>query len=108
MNNISVSKRVLLVAVLPIAALLFLSIQSTLEGLNRYNEKKFMLQISAVVNGLSSVTHSIQVERGTSAGFTGSSATQLPQSVIAARKSTDQEITKLKKFVATIDAEGHE
>ena len=108
MNNISVSKRVLLVAVLPLAALLFISLQSTLEGLHRYNEKKFMLQISSVVNELAAVTHSMQVERGTSAGFTGSSATELPQNVIKARQSTDDEIAKLKELTKNINGVGHE
>lgn len=108
MKHISISKRIAIGVLIPILALVVTSGMNAYEGYSVYKEKQFMKHISLVVNELMTVTHSMQVERGTSAGFVGSSASTLPDSVINARASTDNEIDKLNQLVANLDANGHD
>lgn len=108
MKHASISKRIAIGVLIPILALIVTLGINAYDGYSTYKEKKFMKQISSVVNELMTVTHSMQVERGTSAGFIGSNLSTLPDSVINARASTDQEIEKLNQMVNNLDANGHD
>lgn len=107
MKHASISKRIAIGVLIPILALIVTSGINAYDGYSTYKEKKFMKQISSVVNELMTVTHSMQVERGTSAGFIGSNLSDLPEGVVNARVSTDQEIEKLNQLINKLDANGH-
>lgn len=108
MQNLSILKRIALSTVIPILGLLIVIGQHTYSGYHDYQQNKFMYHISTVVNGLLSLTHNVQVERGTSAGFTGADETNLPQVVKKARVATDKQIEILKSKINSLDISSHE
>ncbi len=103
MKNISISKRIGLGVIIPLFGLFAITCVHVWQGYRDYENTIIMDHISIAVNGLTALTHNMQVERGTSAGFAGSSATDVPQSVINARQNTDKEIENLKTILAGID-----
>lgn len=108
MKNISISKRIALGVLIPILGLLIITGQNAYKGYHEYRESNLMYQISSVVNGLLSLTHNMQIERGTSAGFAGSHQIEVPQAVQTARVATDKEIDILKDQIGHLNAGGHD
>lgn len=108
MKNISISKRISLGVLIPITGLLIVTGQNAYNGYHVYQEDKFMYQISDVVNGLLTLTHDMQLERGTSASFVSSELAALPESISKARAATDKEINILEDQVSHLDSSGHD
>lgn len=103
MKNISISKRIGLGVIIPLIGLFAVTCAHVWQGFREYESTKIMDHISIAVNGLTALTHTMQVERGTSAGFSGSTAKKVPQSIIDARAKTDVEVENLKTILAGID-----
>ncbi|MEP2978822.1 MAG: methyl-accepting chemotaxis protein [Lentilitoribacter sp.] len=103
MKNISISKRIGLGVVIPLMGMFAITCVHVWQGYREYESTKIMDHISIAVNGLTALTHNMQVERGTSAGFVGGSSLNVPQSVVQARANTDTEIDNLKTILAGID-----
>lgn len=103
MKNISISKRIGLGVVIPLMGMFAITCVHVWQGYRDYESTKIMDHISIAVNGLTALTHTMQVERGTSAGFVGNSSQGVPQNVIKARADTDVEIDNLKLILADID-----
>lgn len=103
MKNISISKRIGLGVIIPLFGLFAITSVHVWQGYRDYENTIIMDHISIAVNGLTALTHNMQVERGTSAGFVGGSADSVPQSVLNARENTDKEIENLKTILAGID-----
>lgn len=103
MKNISISKRIGLGVIIPLIGMFAITCVHVWQGYRNYESTKIMDHISIAVNGLTALTHNMQVERGTSAGFAGGNAQKAPQAVIDARANTDTEIENVKTILAGID-----
>lgn len=107
MKNITISKRIGLCVAVPLIGLAIVSANHIWESYNEYKRYAFMSEISGTVNDLTALTHRMQVERGLSAGFAGSGATQAPDNVVNARAETDKYITILKQDLLTMNVDQH-
>ncbi|MEO9457984.1 MAG: methyl-accepting chemotaxis protein [Lentilitoribacter sp.] len=103
MKNISISKRIGLGVVIPLMGMFAITCVHVWQGYRDYESTKVMDHISVAVNGLTALTHNMQVERGTSAGFIGNAELTVPQTIVQARANTDKDIDNLKSILAGID-----
>ena len=88
----SISRRIAIVACLPLIGLIVLAGLMLNSNLQAYSKAGFLQELVATIDELGELSHKLQVERGLSAGFIGSKASTVPDALIAARADSDAEI----------------
>lgn len=87
--DVAISKRLWAAVALPMIAAGYLSYVSLVERLGDYREMNNVVVIEGQLEKLSDIAHSLQVERGLTAGFLGSKGTRNVAELSAARTQTD-------------------
>lgn len=90
LKNLSISKKVLLVAIFPFFGFLLLSGVSMQDALKKIKSSEKVLQLTDFAVQASHVMHEVQKERGLSAGFIGSSGEKFSSQLMQQRALTDQ------------------
>ncbi|EDQ31981.1 Methyl-accepting chemotaxis protein [Hoeflea phototrophica DFL-43] len=104
LTKLTISKRIALVVVLPLIALLAVSLISFTSTLKENSEARFLAELVEVVVELGDLVHTMQTERGTSAGFIGSGSDAAQAAMLAARLKVDSEI---KRYHDVVEHFGH-
>ena len=104
LTKLSIPKRIALVVVLPLIALLAVSLISFTSTLKENSEARFLAELVEVVVELGDLVHTMQTERGTSAGFIGSGSDAAQAAMLAARLKVDSEI---KRYHDVVEHLGH-
>ncbi len=102
----SVKGRVLLVGIVPILAVIYLGAEISLERFTSVQNANAMIKEFSVVPIVTKVVHSLQVERGYSAGYLGASRADFVQKLQSARPRTDAAIKALFDQVTKMRADG--
>lgn len=103
MKNISISKRIGLGVVVPLVGMFAVTTAHVWGEYTEYKRSAVMDHLSTAINGLTALTHNIQIERGASASFIASEATRTPKAVVDARANMDTEFKNLKTLLASLD-----
>ncbi|MFD1745958.1 methyl-accepting chemotaxis protein [Rhizobium helianthi] len=90
MTNISISKRLWLAVLLPLLAMIYLASLQVADFWNAYQRMSAIVSISDDLTKLANVVHSLQVERGQTAGFLTSKGKSGAAEVAGARQAADK------------------
>ena len=90
LTDLAISKRLWTAVALPMLAAGYLASAQLAEGWRDYNDMNDAVDISTQLKKLSDIAHSLQVERGLTAGFIGSKGAKNTSELAAARKNTDR------------------
>ncbi len=102
----SVKGRIMLIGLVPTLAALFLGTQISLERLGEVRDANSVIEAFAIAPIVSEVAHSLQEERGYSAGFLGRSRDAFAQYLLDARSQTNQAIAVLRAQLTNSGANG--
>lgn len=106
MKNFTLSRRLLLVLSVPLAALAFLGARSSWERWTVYRDYVRLDRNSAVLRQIGGLVHELQRERGRSAGFLGSKGAQFADELRVQRAATDAQDRRLRELLRAFDAAG--
>lgn len=98
----SISRRIALVACLPLIGLIVLSGVMLASNLQTYSKAGFLQELASAIDEMGELSQKLQVERGRSAGFISSKADIVPEALIAARQETDAEIAMFNQMAEHI------
>lgn len=104
MKTTTLATKLFLTLLLPLAAVAFFGIRSSLEKWRVYRDYVTLDQNSAVLQQIGNTVHELQKERGRSAGFINSKGAQFAPELRAQRQGSDAEIAVLRTRLATFDA----
>ena len=102
-RNLNIRAKLLLMASLPILALLWFSGTVTVEKWRVANEMNGLRQLAALSVQLGGAAHELQKERGMSAGFIASGGTKFAGELPGQRQATDARVDSLKSFLTHFD-----
>jgi len=102
----SVKGRVLLVGIVPTLAVVYLGTEISLEKLNSVQNANSMIVAFSVVPFVTDVVHSLQEERGYSAGYLGASRADFIEQLQSARPRTDVAVSALLAKISKMSAAG--
>lgn len=103
----SVKGRVTWLAVVPTLAVLFLGAGIGLEKYGKAQRANEVIAAMSFAPVVSDVVHTLQAERGRSAGFLGKSSASFVKPLNEARPLTDTAITNMRTAVSTMEATGN-
>ena len=95
LNHISISKKLSLFLIIPLATLLFFATSSINDKQQQLNGTQNTLHFSIIVNQLSELVYQLQKERGLSAGIFGSQGKIYHTRLTEQRQETDSTLQKL-------------
>ena len=98
-NNLSLSARIAVLALIPLFAVVGVGISDLLKERKKAAEAQSVADVVALAPVVSGLVHELQKERGTSAGFIGSKGAKFADSIGQTRSDTDR---ALKAFRARI------
>ena len=104
-QQLTLGKRILLTALLPVFAIIGLSWVVFSTNYQSYQTTRELLSLSHLVQRISSVIHTLQSERGLTVGFSGSEYTQFRNSLTAQRRETDRMMSALQNTLSGLSAE---
>lgn len=99
LKNIKISNKLALMLTLPMLGLLYFTIGITWEKQEIVRQMNLSQKLVKLAIKSSALVHELQKERGLSAGFIGSQATEFMTELQQQRQITDNEIAKLKFFL---------
>ena len=102
MTNISISLKVLLIALIPTAAAVFFSVNDINRQSKIKDEAETINKLMQLSTKFSSLTHELQAERGMSAGFIASKGTNFGDKLPGKKSKTDSALTDLETLYSTI------
>jgi len=91
-HYLTLSHRVFITTLLPVAAVLILCLFILKENNHQYQNIKLVLGLNAVIEQVNDISHSLQAERGLSTGYTSSNYKSFIQQLSKRRVSTDIKI----------------
>lgn len=103
LRNLRIRNKLALMALFPIAGLLYFSISGIMEKSQIASEMSTISELSEFAVLASSLVHETQKERGMTAGFLGSSGTKFQSELPQQRSRTDARVTELKAFLGSHD-----
>lgn len=99
MSNIKMSKKLLLLIVVPFIALLWQSAHVIIDSYTAYNSAIVTEKTMSAVSSASEFLHNMQKERGLSAIYISTKDPQKKQELMSVRQSTDKAFLSYKEFV---------
>ncbi|MBI5693065.1 MAG: nitrate- and nitrite sensing domain-containing protein [Verrucomicrobia bacterium] len=103
MNLKSLSSRLLILVLPPIAGLSFFGIRGTMDKWGTYRAYQVLEKNSAVLQQIGSAVHELQKERGRSAGFLGSKGKQFVAELAEQRQAVDGSLNRLRRLLDHFD-----
>ena len=104
MKNTTLATRLFLLLLLPLAAVAFFGVRSSLEKWRVYRDYVTLEQNSAVLQQIGHTVHELQKERGRSAGFISSRGAQFTAELRDQRHATDGRLAELTAHLRTFEA----
>ncbi len=105
LKNTSIFFRINLLCLLPLLALVGLSLHILLQEKKRMDEASAIAEIVALAPVISGLVHELQKERGTSAGFLGSQGKKFATAIHSRRADTDKALRRFQEVLSTAAAE---
>ncbi len=105
LNNMKLSRLIIVVAMVPILAMMVFSTQTVLKEIAKSSAMGDLGQLTKLAVKMSNLVHEQQKERGATAGYLGSSGKKFVTELPAQRKLTDAKRAELEKFLAGFDAQ---
>ncbi|MEE8576371.1 MAG: nitrate- and nitrite sensing domain-containing protein [candidate division Zixibacteria bacterium] len=105
LKNLKIRNKLLLLAIIPLAGLLFFSVSGITQKSQLSSEMSATIGISNLAVLASSMVHETQKERGMTAGFLGSKGTKFSSELPNQRRSTDEKHAKLEQFLKEFDVD---
>lgn len=102
LTDITISKRLWIAVMLPLAAMIYLAGMQISDLWSKYDRMNQVVVISENIKVVGEIIHSLQVERGMSAGFIGSGGKNGKNELAAARQVSDAAIGNLQAFIDAI------
>lgn len=99
-QNISLSRRVFITTLSPLIMSFALCFMLLNDSFQRYNNVSLLIGLHSVVEQVNDITHSLQVERGLSSGFSSSNFKYYADSLIERRAISDE---KIKNFLLLLN-----
>ncbi|MDP2828386.1 MAG: methyl-accepting chemotaxis protein [Sulfuricellaceae bacterium] len=103
-KNLSTRTRLIVMVLVPVLALLYFALVTTLEKSVLSNNMGNMESLAGLSVKIGALAHEMQKERGMSAGFIGSKGAKFSKDLPGQRKETDQRIGDLKSALLAFDA----
>ncbi|HBR16427.1 MAG: hypothetical protein A3G39_07725 [Deltaproteobacteria bacterium RIFCSPLOWO2_12_FULL_43_16] len=104
-NNIKIRSKLILMLALPIAGLLYFSINGIWEKANLASEMQAVQTLSAITVKISSLVHEVQKERASTVLFIGSRGKEFISELSEQRSETDKKIVDLQALLKSFDAQ---
>lgn len=101
-TDISISKRLWLAILLPIVATVYLAGGNVADLLSKYRQMRQIAVASDNIKVTGQIIHALQVERGVTAGFLGSSGKSGAVELSTARKASDEAVLSVPDLVAEL------
>jgi methyl-accepting chemotaxis protein len=108
MSNLSIKMKLLILAIIPVMALLIIAID---EGQRRTIELSSLEKLEKLVilsTKISALVHETQKERGMTAGFLGSKGVKFADLIVKQRNLSSLRAKELKLFISTLDLNSFE
>ncbi|OCW55792.1 methyl-accepting chemotaxis protein [Hoeflea olei] len=107
LNNIPIKFRIGAAVLAPLAMLVVLAGEEVIESRADYQAMSQLIEMTGNVRLTSDLMHTLQVERGTTAGYLGSKGAKLGDALATARAKTDERIAGFTPVLDTLapDAE---
>jgi methyl-accepting chemotaxis protein len=103
MNNISIKLKLLILAVIPVLALLVISVDEGNRRLSDVSSLEQLKTLSILSTKISALVHETQKERGMTAGFLGSKGKKFSSKILKQRELTNLKQKELELFLSNID-----
>ncbi len=107
-TDISISKRLWLAILFPIVATLYFAGVNVADLSSRYRQMQQIAVASGNIKVAGQIIHALQVERGVTAGFLASSGKSGVVELTAARKASDEAVSRLAELAAELGGLGDE
>lgn len=107
MKSLTISKKLGLSILVPLAGLCLVGSVGTWSAYKSYQSSAVLTQVSSAIDEIAALTDAMQVERGQSAIMIGSGSTSPQPALVKARQDTDYEIEKLLKVHEGIKQAGN-
>ncbi|MBL4727331.1 MAG: nitrate- and nitrite sensing domain-containing protein, partial [Rhizobiaceae bacterium] len=108
LSSFRIPHKISLALAAPLIGVLLLAAESVYKDYKIYQQMGFVSTISETVAELGELSHTLQVERGTTAAFLGSPDTKLPENLVEARKETDHEFSRFHELVEKLKHGTHQ
>ncbi len=103
MNRLSINKKLLVMLVVPVIALIFFAGNSVLERITVVDEMEELEHLTEVAVAASQVVHELQKERGLTAGFLTSDGSAFSGELVGQRPAVDAALDEFEEHVSHID-----
>ena len=103
-ENLAVSKKLAILFLFPLVALLTVSLYDIQESYNRYRVNKELKEAITLSIYMSALVHEIQKERGASAGYLGSKGTKFGTILHSQREQSDSKRLLLQRSLTSVDS----
>jgi methyl-accepting chemotaxis protein len=104
-RNLSIRSKLLIMAGLPILALLWFAGTGAATKAGQAEEMNGLRQLAALSVHLGGVAHELQKERGMTAGFLGSAGAKFANELPEQREATNRQLNQMKSFLAEFPLE---
>lgn len=94
-TKINLSKRVFMIAFVPVLGVLLLSLLVIKDNYQQYKNKMLLLSLNNIIMQVENVSHSLQAERGISSGLVSMYSPKLMSALAEQRVLTDKSVEKL-------------
>jgi len=105
MNHISMNKKLTILLVLPIGAILFFSSFAVMDAQHNVNSMQTVVRFVSFTQSASALVHELQKERGMSAGFIGSHGKKFAEKLPQQRSAVDDKLQALKDELEQLRSE---
>ncbi len=105
-NNISVKRKLALMLMMPIIALLFFVVMKIVEKAHSLEELHALQGLSSLAVKIDALTHEIQKERAMSSGFIGGQGERFQTKLLEQRFQTNQKVEGFKSSMTEFTIEG--
>lgn len=103
-SNMKLSRLIMILAIVPIVAMVFFSSQTVLKDIEKSHEMSDLTRLMALAVKMSSLVHEQQKERGATAGLLSSSGKKFDSALPAQRQETDKKKVEFENFLSGFDA----
>jgi len=99
--RVKLSKRVLIISLLPIIAILLLSFVTIKDNYQQYKNTLLLSNLTKIVYQVNSLTHSLQIERGLFSGYISSDYTRFASALTTRQQKNNDEIRLFSDLLKT-------
>ncbi len=106
MKNLSINKKLMVMLVVPLVALIFFAGVSVSERMSVANEMSELQQLAQMAAMTNNLVHELQRERGLSAGYLASGGAEFSDEVLTQRSATDSALVEFEEMSQELEMDG--